>query len=136
MVNLDRVVIQSSDKTHPKQAWQNNLWRKGQSGNPKGRPKESLSLTNYLRQFLKRNPKEVHNVVMALLTAAKTGNIQALQEIFNRIDGKVIERHELEGALPITLVFQPVVRSGVLDVPLGDVIEGQAREIPELEYRN
>jgi len=40
----------------------------------------------------------------------KRGNVQAMDMLLDRLEGKVIERHELEGSLPITLVFQPVAR--------------------------
>ena len=110
-----------------KQAKKDTKWRKGQSGNPAGRPVGKLSLTTQLKKFLEANPDRVLNVVQALYRAALTGNIQALQEIFNRIDGKVTERHELEAKVPVTLVFQPVIEPKQL--PEANVIDSEAIEI-------
>ena len=37
----------------------------------------------------------------------KTRELGAIKELLDRIDGKVVERHRLEGELPIKLVFVP-----------------------------
>ena len=132
------MAINIDDKTFKKHSKLDNLgdkrhkWQPGESGNPGGRPKDSLSLSTYLKQYLKSRPTEVHQIVISLITMAKSGGrgaFPAIQEIFNRIDGKVAERHEIEGKLPVTLVFQPVIAPVALGQ--GDIIEGQCHEIPE-----
>jgi hypothetical protein len=59
----------------------------------------------------------------------KRGNGVALGELLNRLEGKVIERHELEAKLPVTLVFQPVVKRP--ELPAGEVIDVEAKEVTE-----
>ena len=108
-------------------------WRPGESGNPAGRPKGTFSLTAQLRKFLLDDPNKVRTLLTSLYEmATKHKNIQAAQEIFNRIDGKVIERHEIEGQLPIMLVFTPAQgiekgqpTSKAKELPAVDVVEGE-----------
>ena len=50
-----------TDKTEEKQKdW---LFKKGQSGNPNGRPKGSVSIKDRIRQRLQENPDEFENLV-------------------------------------------------------------------------
>ncbi len=93
----------------------------GHTGNPEGRPQGSISLVSKLRQYLIDHPSEANKVIEAMVKQGKFGNMIATKEMFDRIDGKVIERHILEGTLPVTLVFKPA----------GEVIE--AESIQELE---
>lgn len=80
-----------------------NQWKPGQSGNPSGRPKGSISMTATLRQMLlKKCPDEwkagldlpkdatVKDGIMAAATkAAAKGDHKFFATIFDRIDGKV-----------------------------------------------
>lgn len=71
-------------------------WLPGQSGNPAGRPKNSL--TTLLERYLEAdNASEKQRLVEELVKLAKTnqgrGQIPALKEIFERIDGKVADKH-------------------------------------------
>lgn len=71
-------------------------WQPGQSGNPNGRPKNSL--TTLLERYLEAdNAVEKQRLVEELVKLAKTnqgrGQIPALKEIFERIDGKVADKH-------------------------------------------
>jgi hypothetical protein len=71
-------------------------FRKGQSGNPGGRPKNADSPTAELRRVLqlideatgKRNSTRVAEM---LLAAALKGNVEAIRYIFDRVDGKPLE---------------------------------------------
>lgn len=71
-------------------------WQPGQSGNPNGRPKTSL--TELLRDKLEANDGEYKfKIVQELINIAtnppvKT-QVHALSMILDRIDGKLIERH-------------------------------------------
>ena len=85
-------------------------WQPGQSGNPGGRQKDIL--TPLLREFLNAdNEAEKIAVVKELIGIAKTkgmrGQVAALREIFDRIDGKVPETHKIESDVPI--IIQPTV---------------------------
>jgi hypothetical protein len=78
----------------------------GVSGNPNGRPK-GRSLTARLRDLLdeyelngKRLPygKQVADLVVeGLVIGAAKGNSRNLQELFNRVEGKVTDRVEHSG---------------------------------------
>lgn len=85
-------------------------WQKGQSGNPGGRPKDTL--TPLLRELLNTNDEaEKRVIVKALLGAAKLtgrGQVAALKEIFDRIDGKVPDTHKIESDVPINIVYKQV----------------------------
>ena len=96
-------------------------WVKGQSGNPNGRPKGTLSLVSLLKQQLLDNPGEAKEIVKAFVEQGKVGDMRAIEELLNRIDGKVIERHKLEAEIPITLLFQPASQL--------QSIEGKYKEI-------
>jgi hypothetical protein len=98
-----------SVKTKGKNAGSANLrppWPKGTSGNPNGRPK-GRSLTARLNDLLdqyelkgKRLPdgKQVADLVVeGLVLGAAKGGSRHLQEVFNRVEGKVADRVEHSG---------------------------------------
>ena len=62
-------------------------WLPGQSGNPNGRPKNSI--TTLLKN---RDPKDYQKVADKLVQLAENGDMAAIRELLDRIDGKVIER--------------------------------------------
>lgn len=79
----------------------------GQSGNPNGRPK-GRSITSRLRDILEREEingkplrdgKQVADLVAeALIKGARRGDIRHLQELLNRVEGKVPDKHMVTGA--------------------------------------
>jgi hypothetical protein len=78
-------------------------WKKGVSGNPRGRPKKADLLTNLLqREIRKICPADRHRrtwrqlVVVATLQLAIKGNAVALKEVWERMDGKVINSGKLQ----------------------------------------
>ena len=109
----------------PKQ--QKQGWKPGESGNPAGRPRKALSITKELRDYLVKHPETIKQIIRSLLDmVVKRHNVQAMQELLNRIDGKVAEKHELEGVLPVMLVFKPaepkqLPEADVVDIPPDDV---------------
>lgn len=97
------------------------LFEPGKSGNPAGKAKGTVSITAALKRYLRDHPAEVDKVVVALVKHAQSGNAQILKELLDRIDGRVVERHHLEGDLPITLQF----------VPAGQLISPAPEALPE-----
>ena len=81
-------------------------WLPGQSAHP-GQPKGTVSLVALLRKQLAEHPEDAKDIIKALVTLGKGYEIKAIREIMDRIDGKVVETHKIEGELPIKLVFVP-----------------------------
>ena len=80
-----------------------NRWKKGTSGNPRGRPKKQDCLTHLLREEIqkicpadreKRTWKLL--IVRATLQLAMKGNAAALKEVWERLDGKVLQSGKLQ----------------------------------------
>ncbi len=108
-------------------------WKKGESGNPNGRPPGTVSLVERLKVYLRSHPEEVEEVVTALVNQGKRGNIVAMKELLDRIDGKVAETHKIEAEIPIRLVFRPaqeLLGMGEKDVI---VVNEESSEISQLE---
>lgn len=70
-------------------------FKPGQSGNPNGRPKGTKNLSTILKTILeeeieddgeKRTFQEA--IIRKLLKKAKDGDIKAIMEIFDRVEGK------------------------------------------------
>ena len=85
-------------------------FKKGQSGNPKGRPKDML--TTLLRsEVVKKCPQDKQNrtwlqlVVLATIQLAIKGHPTALKEIWERIDGKVIQQIESPSEIKVKIVY-------------------------------
>ncbi|PYU29202.1 MAG: hypothetical protein DMG31_18180 [Acidobacteria bacterium] len=78
-------------------------WKKGASGNPRGRPKKQDCLSQLLREEIqkicpadreKRTWKQL--IVFATLQLAMKGNPTALKEVWERLDGKVLQSEKLQ----------------------------------------
>jgi len=84
-------------------------WKKGQSGNPGGCPKGSISLVRMLRQHLSDNPERAHAILENLLDQGARGDEKALgfiREIIDRIDGKAPQTIQGPGGEPVSVVLQ------------------------------
>ena len=74
-------------------------FKPGQSGNPSGRPK-GASLTAKLRKALNANDGKLADlVVRRLIVEAGKGKFNHVKEIFDRIDGSVVQRFKVDDAL-------------------------------------
>jgi hypothetical protein len=74
-------------------------WAKGTSGNPGGR-KKGESLTAMLRRVLEQehNGRPIGEILVErLVKEALTGKLPHLKEVFDRIEGRAKERHEVTG---------------------------------------
>lgn len=65
----------------------------GQSGNPGGKPKRAKIFTQSLLTALKRvdeeNVEAIQRIADKLVTLAATGDVQAIKEVADRVEGKV-----------------------------------------------
>ena len=75
-------------------------FKKGVSGNPNGRPKKADCLTDIMREKLAEavvgNLTRAELVVVATIELAMKGNAAALKEVWERMDGKVKDKLELD----------------------------------------
>lgn len=62
-------------------------WKKGQSGNPKGRTPNDASFTVYAKEFLAANIEERNAIVQRTVTDAKNGDSNARKLLWSYIDG-------------------------------------------------
>jgi len=92
-------------------------WKKGVSGNPKGRPKKQESLTSLLKEEIdticpadKENRTWGDLVVRATLQLALKGNPVALREVWDRLDGKLKQSLELSEARNQPVVLRVVYK--------------------------
>jgi hypothetical protein len=74
-------------------------WLPGQSGNARGRRPGGASLTAALRRKLTR--KDAEEIVEKVITLAKSGDLRAVQILFDRLDAVEVERRlaDLEAAV-------------------------------------
>ncbi len=78
-----------------------NRFKKGETGNPSGRPKLT-KLTEALREQLAETspdaPEETiaEQIARALISEAKIGNVQAIREIGDRTEGKPKQAIDLD----------------------------------------
>jgi len=98
-------------------------WKPGQSGNPKGRPKNIKYMSEILREQLDQVPESIDGkkntktwrdlICESILRAAVKGNQPAItKELLDRIEGKVKDTHQIETG-DISIVYKQVKKDGV-----------------------
>jgi len=96
-------------------------WGKGNSGNPNGRPRRGNTLADELRKVLNRKGPDgkKNNVAIAekLVELARSGEVKAIREIFDRVDGRALQPIEHGGVggaknVLITVVYDDVENNG------------------------
>jgi len=58
--------------------------------------KDNRMPTERLRMIAKQNPYEIEKVIKALLKKASDGDVSAIKEVFDRLDGKVVNQISAE----------------------------------------
>jgi hypothetical protein len=90
----------------PKSTGENKMpmrpkWKKGQSGNPKGRPRGSVNITSAIKRALAEalpgtdKRRLVDQLAEAAIQNARWGNGTIFREIINRVDGVQAQRIDL-----------------------------------------
>lgn len=74
------------DKTEKKQRG-GRLFKKGESGNPKGRPKKGYSITEWFKNMLAAEPDVKEQLGRSILEKALKGDPTAVKLIWNYMDG-------------------------------------------------
>jgi hypothetical protein len=97
-------------------------FKKGESGNPNGRPEGVRNRSTVLKELLatecdftnpltfKKESAELEKQLMvALIAKGKRGDVQAIREILDTVYGKLTDKNEvkIEGPIPITII-EPV----------------------------
>ena len=72
----------------PKAQGTTGKWQKGQSGNPRGRP-STKPFKEALAALVDQNAEAMRLAAAALMARAQTGDVAALKEVADRLDGKV-----------------------------------------------
>lgn len=103
-------------------------FKKGVSGNPNGRPKGSLNLASILKVILesehKRKDKNTGEVITkigsawvteSLFRKATNGDVAAIREVFDRVDGKVANTVDIGNKNDVPFRFQDKYTKEELD---------------------
>ncbi len=80
-------------------------FKKGQSGNPSGRPKGSVSLITRLKQMLHDTPKQGEAFIRDLIQQARAGNAPYMREIMDRLEGKIPDELHVSGGFDLADAF-------------------------------
>lgn len=91
-----------------------NQFKEGKSGNPNGRPRGSKNLSTILKAMLeedvevfidgKKERRQFQEVIIRkLLKKANDGEIRAIIEIFDRVEGKAKQEVEQSGQSTLTV---------------------------------
>lgn len=112
-----------------------NLWKKGQSGNPHGRPKKELAITTLAKEMLSERAngnltkaRELMNVLYeigaGIIPDVKPADrVKAIQELNDRAFGKAKQQIDIDNTISFT----------VSESAWGESIEGEAEDVEELE---
>jgi len=102
------------DGHHPnsKKRW----WKKGQSGNPKGRPRKDVCITSLVKQYLgeiadsKTGITHEALAAEALVAGLIDLNPTAVKEVLARVDGAVKQKIEMEGSSSVEISVGDLAR--------------------------
>ena len=104
-----RNFTQNSEETVAGRVENLKPWKPGESGNPGGRPK-TKPLTEELQRLLKQEAPKGEGrtwaalIAEALLTKAREGDVRAITELANRVEGKSLQAVDLKADLQSDLV--------------------------------
>ena len=117
-----------------------SLWKKGQSGNPKGRPKGSKNKLSLLREAVLESAENIvlnnfEDIVRSTVELAKQGDATALKIVWDRIiPAKRTVEEKVEGEdklnISISIVGMEVSEIGGEKVK-SDVVDAEFEEITE-----
>jgi len=72
-------------------------WKKGQSGNPNGRPKKGYSITEWFREMLDSKPEVKDAIGKSIMKKALEGDTAAQKMVWQYMDGMPSQNLELTG---------------------------------------
>ena len=86
-------------------------WKKGQTGNPAGRPKKIPELRELLANVLgdeKDGKTAAEAILMALRAKATKGDVRAAELLLDRAYGKAAMNIEIEGNVNTVIMPKPI----------------------------
>lgn len=72
-------------------------FKKGQSGNPKGRPPKGYSITEWFKEMLNSNPEYKDAIGNSIMKKALQGDVTAQKLVWQYMDGMPKQGVELSG---------------------------------------
>ena len=109
-------------------------WKPGQSGNPKGRPVGSVSLTAALKRELQEHPENIDSIVAKWIEGAKEGDSKARDTIIDRIEGKIPDEKIIIQKIQIDVIHrigamlpQAMLQAGVPKKQVNESLENFTR---------
>ena len=100
----------------------------GVSGNQSGAV-SGPSLSRVLREWFTTHPDDLLAFIEAGVKLALKGKFEFYNLIWNRLDGKLIETHQIDSENPVTLVFMPYAEAK----RIGNISEPPVLEALEAE---
>lgn len=80
-------------------------WKKGQSGNPNGRPKKGYSITEWFQEMFTADPEAKDKLGKAIYDKALKGDIAAQKIVWNYMDGMPQQKLDhTSGGKPIAIL--------------------------------
>ena len=124
---VKKTIGENTPKKHLPEALEKNIWQKGQSGNPAGRPKGSLSVMDSVRHIFETDPERFVEFVDKYLKDPRNR-----QHIVEMIDGKP---KGSETIVPIQINFTPQdVKDGAM-MWIENNQEDTANKLKELGWK-
>lgn len=93
-------------------------WKKGESGNPAGRPKKIPELRELLANVLgdeKDGKTAAEAILMALRAKATKGDVRAAELLLDRAYGKASMNIEIEGNVNTVIMPKPIHKASEED---------------------
>lgn len=86
-----------------------NRWKKGESGNPKGRPRlpSMKTIMESVLGDIKDGKSAAEAIMMAMRNKAIRGDVRAAEFIIDRAYGKAKENIELSGSTNVVIMPKP-----------------------------
>lgn len=78
-------------------------FKPGQSGNPNGRPKNPWSITDAMREYLRKHPDYKRKFVEKAVSMALAGDTKAMQLVWNYMNGMPNQQVDLNGDMKNTI---------------------------------
>ncbi len=105
--------MSNEENSEPTSPLTEHQWKKGQSGNPKGRPK-GTSIARAIRALLEDGVKgdDLQKALARVaISRALNGDVRFYQMVLERTDGKVVDKVETDSTVEIVVRYADNVNS-------------------------